>query len=228
MSTRTYSIDDKKMEFDVQSFKNVFNTFKHNKKETAANVEELIAEELQVSSETIHGWHYGKNAPSGIEYVVELARVIDLSDYSILLKECNGGQDMKQLTERQLSAAKRIYDICIWFLNEFSNSDGFNDHWYEFQEKGSKEPEDDIYNYVEKLMDKVELVLDQEYFDLRNCDIYNELCEFVSDDLMDTYNGKLSYAYRFEAIPDGHPTTSEDYGKAMSKLNEIIDKYWGE
>lgn len=227
MSTRTYDVDNKKMEFDVQSFKNIFNTFRHSKKITAGSVEELIAEKLQVATDTVHGWHYGKNAPSGIEYVMELAKAIELNDYSILLKESNGGQDMKQLTDRQLSAAKRIYDVCIWFLNEFSNTDGFNSYWYEFQEKGSKEPEDDIYSYVEGLMEKVNLVLDQEYFDLRNCDIYNDLCEFVSEDLVDTYNGKLSYAYRFEAIPDGHPTTSEDYGKAMAKLNAIIDKYLG-
>ena len=76
---------------------------------------------------------------------------------------------------------------------------------------------------------KIELVLDQEYFDLRDTDIYNELCEFVSDDLIDIYDGKVSYAYRFEAHADGNPTTSEDYDKAMIKLNGIIEKYvWGD
>lgn len=72
---------------------------------------------------------------------------------------------------------------------------------------------------------KIELVLDQEYFDLRDTDIYNELCEFVSDELIDIYDGKVSYAYRFEAYADGNPTTSEDYDKAMIKLNGIIEKY---
>ena len=74
-------------------------------------------------------------------------------------------------------------------------------------------------------MSKVNLVLDQEYFDLHDCDIYDELSEFVSQDLYNTYDGKISYAYRFEAIPDGNPTTGEDYEKAMTKLNTIVCKY---
>ncbi len=36
---------------------------------------------------------------------------------------------------------------------------------------------------------------------------------------------KLIYAYRFEVILDGNPTTEEDYIKAYKKLNEIIDFY---
>ena len=42
---------------------------------------------------------------------------------------------------------------------------------------------------------------------------------------MDTYDGKLSYAYRFEALVEGHPTTEDDYSKAMKKFNQIITKY---
>ena len=47
--------------------------------------------------------------------------------------------------------------------------------------------------------------------------------------LYDTYSGKCSYAYRFEApveTPDGKQTgitLSEDYTKAVSLLNEIIE-----
>ena len=74
-------------------------------------------------------------------------------------------------------------------------------------------------------MGKVNLVLDQEYFDLRDTKIYEELCEFVSEDLVDIYAGKTSYAYRFEAVVDGNPTTSEDYNKAMIHLNSIIEAY---
>ena len=39
----------------------------------------------------------------------------------------------------------------------------------------------------------------------------------MDEDLVETYKGKLGYAYRFEAIPDGNPTTDEDYEKAMNK-----------
>ena len=136
---------------------------------------------------------------------------------------------MGKLTERQVTAVKRVYDICIWFLAEFSNSDGFNAYWHTLQDKGIEDPEETIADMADEMHRKIELVLDQEYFDLRDTDIYNELCEFVSDDLVDIYDGKVSYAYRFEAHADGNPTTSEDYDKAMIKLNGIIEKYvWGD
>ena len=131
---------------------------------------------------------------------------------------------MTRLSDRQLSAVKRIYDTCIWFLHEFKSSDGFNNYWFDFSRKGSRDPENDIYEFVEGLINKVELVFDQEYFDLHNCSIYDELYEFVSEDLINTYNGKLGYAYRFEAPVDGHPTTAEDYTKALTRLNEIVNK----
>ena len=42
--------------------------------------------------------------------------------------------------------------------------------------------------------------------------------KFVSDDLIDIYDGKESYAYRFEAHADGNPTTSEDYEQSHDKI----------
>ena len=60
-------------------------------------------------------------------------------------------------------------------------SNGFNDYWLKFKESGSKEPEMDIYSTVEDMSGKINMALDQEYFDLRGCDLYNELCEYVSD-----------------------------------------------
>ena len=71
-------------------------------------------------------------------------------------------------------------------------------------------------------MYKIFLVIKLEYFDLLECEI---VYEFVNNDLYDIYEGKVSYAYRFEAIPDGNPTTSEDYSQAMNRLNSIIEKY---
>lgn len=38
----------------------------------------------------------------------------------------------------QLESIKRIYDAIIIFLEEFLNTDGFNDLWIEFIDKGIK------------------------------------------------------------------------------------------
>ena len=60
---------------------------------------------------------------------------------------------------------------------------------------------------------------------LKNTKLYEEMSNFIYNDLYDIFDGKLEYAYRFEAIPNGNPTTEEDYNKAWNKINSIIDKY---
>lgn len=225
MESRVYMVDDKKMRFSSKNFKNVFNAFcKVNslKKQTA---EQSIAENMNISPDTVHKWHYGMSNPSDLELVKELASAVQVNDFKTLLENIDGGNNMKQLTDRQVTAVKKIYDICIWFLSEFNKTDGFNSYWYPLKNQGIDDPEMSISNIAESKRVKVELVLDQEYFDLRDTDIYNELCEFVGEDLIDIYDGKISYAYRFEAFVEGNPTTSEDYNKAMIKLNGIIEKY---
>lgn len=223
--TRVFTVDGKQVRFDAQIFNKNFESCRRSKKIGVGELEEQLAEKLNVSREAVHNWRFRKNGPSDVEMLIKIAKTLGLSDWTLLTKEIDGGNTMTQLTERQKNAAKRIYDVCIWFLSEFSNTDGFNDYWYKFKDAGSTDPEEDIYELVQKKMDKVGMVLDQEYFDLHGHEIYDEFCEFASEELSDTYNGKLSYAYRFEAIPDGHPTTSEDYDRAMKALNAIIDKY---
>ena len=225
MEARVYVIGDEKMRFNWKNFKQYFDGYCESNDITGQALEQLLSEKLNVSSETIHKWRYGKSNPSDLELVKCLAEQVQIRDYQVLLKKLDGGNKMQQLTDRQISAVKKIYDICIWYLHEFNNSDGFNDYWYKFSRQGSNDPETDISELADKLWDKVNMVLDQEFFDLRDTKIYEELCEFASEDLVDIYDGKISYAYRFEAPVDGNPTTSDDYNKAMIRLNSIIEKY---
>lgn len=224
---REYMIDEKRAVFNKEGFRHVLKQKARQEHTTMGKLEEQLAGTLYVSPDAVHKWHQANSGgPGSYEMVKKLAEAMGLSDCSNLLTFIDdGGIEMERLTDRQKTAAKRIYDICIWFLYEFNRTDGFNAYWLEFQKSGSEDPESDIYDMVEGMIGKINLVLDQEYFDLRGCDLYNELCEFVSEDLYATFNGKLSYAYRFEAIPDGHPTTDQDYDRAMIRLNTIIDKY---
>ena len=225
MESRVYTVDGNKMQFDSNNFKILIKSYGKRNKLKSQDVERSLANGLNVSTDTVHKWHYGMSTPTDVDLVKELAKILDLEDFTTLLKSADGGNSMGKLTERQITAVKKVYDICIWFLTEFSNTDGFNDYWYTLQDKGVEDPEEAIADMADDMHRQIELVLDQEYFDLRDTDIYNELCEFVSDDLIDIYDGKVSYAYRFEAHADGNPTTSEDYDKAMIKLNGIIEKY---
>ena len=224
---REYSIGDKRAVFNKEGFHHLLKEKARMEHTTMSKLEENLANRLPVSPDTIHKWHLRKGGgPGDYELVEKLASALQLTDCSnLLIFTENGGMEMERLTDRQKTAAKRIYDVCIWFLHEFKQTDGFNDYWYQLIKSGSQDPEEDIYNLVDDMLRKVNLVLDQEYFDLRGCDLYDELCEYVSEDLYDTFGGKLSYAYRFEAIPDGNPTTEQDYNKAMICLNTIIDKY---
>ena len=52
------------------------------------------------------------------------------------------------------NAVKRIYDICIWFLDQFYLTDGFNDYWYKFKDAGANNPEFEINNLVDSYMTK--------------------------------------------------------------------------
>lgn len=73
-----------------------------------------------------------------------------------------------------------------------------------------------------------------ERLDLKGLRIYDELVDYIYDDLTDLYNRKLSYGYRFEASASRYlgsdssmwePTTGEDFEKAIKRLDEIIDKF---
>ena len=128
-----------------------------------------------------------------------------------------------KLTDLQLQSLKRIYDSIIDFLYIFDYSDGFNDYWYDLE--GSPDArEDKLSGIATKEIDKVILTFKKEYMFLKDFDFYDELCTFIYNNLYDTFDGKLSYAYRFEAIPDNHPTTSDDYFKALNEINSIIEK----
>lgn len=224
--SRVFDVDGKLMEFSSSALRRVFETRKRADKTTFAAQEHSLAEALGVSDDTVHNWHYNKNGPIDIDAVKAVASALEMEDYMLLLTETDGSKKMTQLTDRQKTAAKKIYDKCIWFLNEFNSTDGFNEYWLELKDAGSFDPENDSYEKVYRMVNEVFLVYDQEYFDLHDHPIYDDFGEFLSEDLYETFSGKLSCAYRFEASPEnGRPTVSQDYDKAMIKLNSIIDKY---
>ena len=190
---------------------------------TQGKIMDDLSVKLDVSKDAVNNWLYGRNGVSDPEMIKKAAEYLQV-DWTLLVKKLDRGITMFQLTERQKNAAKRIYDVLIWFLEEFSNTDGFNSWWLEFKEQGVHDPEDAIYERITQMQERVQLVINQEYFDLHDQDIYDAFCEFASEDLTNVYNGKVSYAYRFEADGENEPTVWQDYEKAMQRLNEIIEK----
>ena len=132
---------------------------------------------------------------------------------------------MEQLTERQLSAVKRIYDRCVWFLHEYDRTEGFMDYWNGFINKGIKDPEPLFIKVVNNMLERVRLVLQQEYFDLRGTEIYAELKAFVVISLTDVYDRKLNLEYCEKTGGYINLSTLDNYEKAVTKLNHIIETY---
>lgn len=110
-------------------------------------------------------------------------------------------------------------------MYEFRRTDGFYDYWEKYYPIAQKNTEHRLYECVHEKVEQLFLLLDKEYFELGEHEIYGKLCEYVSDKIYATFDGKLSYGYRFEALADGNPTTDEDYDKAMKGIKEIIDMF---
>ena len=133
---------------------------------------------------------------------------------------------MEKISTLQIESIKRIYDAIIDFLDDFFKTDGFTGGlWCVFSERGSKNPEQEICEYADKKHEKVRKVFLKEYFYLHDLEVYSEINNYIENDLIDIYAGKLSYGYRYEENSDGNPTTFDDYSKALERINEIIEPY---
>ena len=231
----TFDVNGTSMQFDVTKFKFYFSKYCNSKDESRIKVsdaEQQLGDFVHVSKDAVHQWRFGNNGPASIDVIKEIANFFGLESYTSLLIELKEYTKMKYSAEQQKSF-KRIYDAIIDFLDEFENTYGFNNLWFDFQKKGIQNPEGDIEEYADRLIDKIWLVYKKEYFYLHDTEPYNQLEDYISDVLYDTYSGKCSYAYRFEApveTIDGKQsgvTLDEDYTKAMSLLNAIIEPIVG-
>ena len=166
-------------------------------------------------------------SPNNLDIIKNIANYYKLRDFKYLLSIKGEKKRMNNFNELQLNSIKRIYDSIIEHLDYFEKTDGYNDLWFDFIDKGIKPEciEDKLYEVAEKELNKVILCYKKEKILLKNAKVYEEIGNFLYNDLYDIFDGKLNYAYRFEAIPDGKPTTDDDYNKVINKLNSIIDKY---
>lgn len=224
--TKKFEIENINYQFDSLSFSRCVKQYAENNSIRPTNTLELVAKFVNVTLDATKQWYYGNNGPSELTIIQKIAEFLQITDYMILMKKAREKEKMVNLNSLQYESIKRIYDSVIDYLNDFYTTDGFTGGlWYKFEEKGSKNPEEDIYDYAMGKIKEVHIVFQKEYFYLRDTDVYAELCEYMDNDLYDIFDGKLSYAYRFEAIPDGNPTTADDYNKALNRINEIVEKY---
>jgi transcriptional regulator with XRE-family HTH domain len=224
--TRLFVINGVNYQFDFQSFKTQVKKQADIDGVRPTRFLESIAEAVNVTHEAVKQWYYGNNGPSELVIIKQIAEVLNVTNYLMFLKKAEEREETMTLNLLQTESLKRIYDAVIDYLDDFNKTDGFTGAlWYKFARLGSKDPEEEIGRYAEDKIDAVLLVIQKEYFYLHDTVVYSDILEYAENDLYDIFDGKLSYAYRFEAVIDGHPTTDEDYSKALSRINEIIEKY---
>ncbi len=231
--TKTYRVEEKEYQFNVESFTYLFRLLKNKKECKCCELEEEIGQICSVSSDAVHSWRFKQNAPSDLETVEKLAVFFESGGVLSLLKE-DRKEKAVHILERQKDSLKRLYVSVIDYLEVFDKTFGFNDIWHTLVEKGyeSKDIESKLYEIAEAEQEKVIKVFTEEYLDLHTLDIYEDLKELVYDMISDSYNEKLSYAYRFEApvelVGGGHAgvTLEEDIIKLHGRLNELIEPYF--
>lgn len=229
---KKYIVNGKAKQFDSFAFKKLFDERYNKLGISKLEYEMKLGELLCVSHNAIHNWRFGNNGPSDIDIIKKLANYLEISDYELLLVDRKDDIIMK-ITERQKDSLKRIYDAIIEYLDRFRQTDGFNNYWSKLSQKGidSKYIEGMIYDIAEKKQHKVELVLEKEYIDLYRLPVYEQLEEYVCDYLIQIYDGKLEYAYRFEAGVENKDgvrekrTTNEEYVLARKRINDILEVY---
>lgn len=228
MSTTKFRIEDKDYCFNFSSFKNAFNNYHKAEDLSIGEAEQQIADELYVTSSAVHNWRYKKNGIADLEMVKKLANIFNI-DYMILLEESKEVTMKEKYTDLQIQSIKRIYDEIIDFLYYFLETDGFNNLWIKHESNGVPNNliETTIYEFADAEIRKIDARLQKEFFYLHDLGVYDALYDYVWEDLMSTYDGKCSYAYRFEAVVEdvnGNRglSTSEEYLKALNKLNDII------
>ena len=222
--SRVFHLKDKNFQFNFDSFRDLIAKRKTEQHINIGTTKEELAAHVHLTESAVHQWYVRANGPGNIEIIRMIADFFSVSE-TVLLKECTEVHPVN-LSAEQIKSVKRVYDAIINFLDEFEYTGGFTTSlWVQFADEGIQRNmiEEKIAEYADKRLAEVLLVLKQEYFYLHDLPIYDSLFDYIVDDLCDTYDGKLSYAYRFEAQVDNNPSTEDDYEKAINKINSIIE-----
>lgn len=230
---RAFGIDGKQMAFDRETFNDLFRREAKNAGCSIGEFERHLASKAFVGSDAVHSWRMGNSGPGDLEKIELVAAALGVRRETLLKGEEGKGVMTSKLTNRKLEALRRIYGAVIEYQEDFLYTCGFNDCWFDLIDAGiePKNVEEALYELVQKKWRSVELAAKKEGLDLRGEPVYDMLLDYIYNDLIDIYDGKLSYAYRFEAPvlrTDGGTSgvlLEDDYESARKRLHEILDEW---
>ena len=139
--SQIYYIDGVKMKFNKMAYRKFLESFCKEQRRKKQAVEDEIAKRTGLTPNVPHKWCYGESTPSKLEYVKVAAATLAISDFRSLLTTIEEGKEVEKLSDRQVTAVKRIYDECIWFLSEFNKTDGLNSFWQMYSDQELEDPE---------------------------------------------------------------------------------------
>lgn len=222
---KVFQYQEKQVQFNTKSFDDLSKEYKAKKRITLAHIESEIANMVNVSEEAVRNWRFGKNGPSTLQMIEGIGKVLELSDWTILLNKCDGGNAMAVITEREKDALKRVYDSIIDFLYEFIDNDGFDILLYDVEHQSHTEFTQDMYDEIAEKVKNIYRTLNKEYFDLGRLEVYNELNEYITTYIYDMFDGKFCYKDGKATVSRSELSVDEEYETALLALNRIIEKY---
>lgn len=143
--TQPYEVDGKTKDFDFVLFKAAFDDLQERrnkkvKKEgrkdrlSKAQLEEQLGRYVNVDQSTVHNWRIGRNAPSSLEIVTQIAVFLGISLEDLLIDHKE--EDMDKFTDGQRKAIANVYRDIEDYLYLFAQSDGFIWRDYRIMEGG--------------------------------------------------------------------------------------------
>ena len=189
---KRYEINETDYLFNYQRFNELF--IKEKGKKLIGDLEQELADSIHVSKDTVHSWRNRVQSPNDLDIVKSISNYYKLEDYKNLLIVKEDNKKMDKFNDIQISSIKRIYDSIIEHLDYFEKTDGYNDLWLYFKDKGIKSEyiEDKLYEVAEKELNKVMLCYKKEKMLLKNTKIYDEIGDYIYNDLYDIFDGKLN------------------------------------
>lgn len=222
---KVFQYQNKQYQFSSYDFDRCLRNEKTKRKVTFKALIEEISNKANVSEEAVRNWRFARNGPSELEMVERIREVLGYEDITILLKEYEGEETMARLTDREKEALKRVYDSIIEFLYEFIDSDGFDIVLDDIKNTGILGGYGDFYDEVAEKAKNVYRTLDKEFFDLGRHEVYGELSEYISDYIYEMFDGKITFAEGYPSIVERTITVDEEYERAVSAINKLIEKY---
>lgn len=236
VSIKKYSYGDKIYRFNFVAFKKAFTKKKEKSELSIGELEEEIAEEINVSSSTIHTWRNNKSAPCSLELVKELTQYFDLENYFELLIEEREEKNMQfdyELEMKKAEAIKTIYENIFEFLTEYKNTDAFKVLSYDvsgvpeelkkevlvetMSVNISQESIDEYFCEIDNKLFEIKLMFKKESVPLLGTEIYYVLKEFL-------YNEISNFVYSSIEYWSNSNNLFKDYYEIVEKLQKIIDE----